>query len=110
MKDLCGHLLRRGAFVRENSRRAAVGVLDLAGIELLVDGGADDRMDERQGAVRAKDVRPGKRTGEMCRELAVEIRVRSRAVGCHVVPEHRDGARERDGLRRQPREPCAHRT
>jgi hypothetical protein len=97
-----GDRIGPGALVGKERGGPAVCAGALAGIDVGIDGSAQDRVRESQRPRRGEDVGPGERHGELVRPLGREAGEGGDAARRRTVPEHRDGARERRGVGAQP--------
>ena len=88
--------------VGEQARRACVAPVSLERRERLIDGRADEWMDERQRRLRAQHVDPRERVDRLERSLLVQIGQRRSLAGLGVVAQNRHGLRDHRRLRRKP--------
>ena len=103
--------LRLGTSRVEDLRCPPVGEQPLGGLDRLVDGGPDDRVDELDGRRRdAQEVGASQGgRGERGEVPVVELGEDGRVAELGAVAEHRRGHREPPRLGRQSREPQRHR-
>jgi hypothetical protein len=97
--------LGRGAEVHECSRCALVQQLALRRGEVVVDGVAHQRVHEAERRLRPQDLRAGERAGGRRHAMLVRLGHRRDGRQAGAVAQHRYGARHRDDVGRQSRQP-----
>ena len=93
----------------EQARGSRVGRSAFLGQDVLVDGGAHDRVHEGGAAVAAEHVGRGQRVGRLRRRVGPDAGQRRRAVEVRVLTENRHRPRERHAVRAHAGQPREHR-
>ena len=108
IEDVGGHLLGRAAGLGEQPRRLRVRLALLEGAEAGIDGGTHDRVHERDPFLRVQELDLDERPRGPRHRVALDACQSRRVLEQRAVAEHARGARERDRLLGQAREPQAH--
>jgi hypothetical protein len=109
MEQLGGDLLDAGALVAQHARGPLVLQRALGGRQLVVDGVADQRVDEAERRLLAQDLRLDERAGDGGDRALVAAGEGGHGGQRGALPEHGDGACDRAGVLRQPPQPYEHR-
>ena len=107
-QDVGGHLLGRAAGLGEHPRRLRVRLALLEGAEAGIDGGTHDRVHERDPFLRVQELDLDERARGPRGRVAFDACQGGGVLEQRAVAEHARGARERDRLVGQAREPQAH--
>src|SRR5439155_9214629 len=98
VQKLRRHLLARRTAAGEDLCGLRMVTLTLSRREPVVDGSANDRVDEGERQLATDDVRPAERRGGVRRKVLIETGESGRGVKLDVVAENRHGTRESAGL------------
>jgi len=104
-QEMRGDALGRGAVQRQCPRGSRMERLSLARREILVQGGAHDRVNEPKALGTSEDVGSNELVSSRARQILADTRHTSRKRQLAVVPQHGDGSGELGRRRSQHGEP-----